>query len=481
MSLEQNLDNLFERIAQVRKEPNHLKLYIQDEALQDIYNYLLTPSVKEEILEQLRDAQATGKPVTYRIQKSSQTCARTLNILQDINGELVLIVETKSKLANGEKREASDFDELKGAHKKGIPCWRIDCYPPVKWINLRAISTSKRKQKNMINEAVRSQEIALNAVMDGMHNPINYYLLGQVRVKDGVCQQSIYSPMAPKTLQGLLEEKLVLSKREQDRIAHDILLGIYSMHRMGYIHQDIKPANTLLELDIHNGQYRAKIADFGATCLKATPIRPSATLCFESPEISQFYYFSDKNNKKDSVYYDYFHCQANSEKSAGRIMGLQRDRPSKEVLSDYAHPDPANDIWSIGITLYLVYGQDQPDYIAKMLMPREERCSIQEAMSSFQQLPFPLAMPLEVHPPVAIESARAIDLMDVEPCPASNIFKLGKRKIENLGEKQKEEDNQPYLPAYRENAKRTKHPEKSCLQPVRKIIKLLNRFPKITF
>jgi serine/threonine protein kinase len=61
-----------------------------------------------------------------------------------------------------------------------------------------------------------------------------------------------------------------------------IVLGLRYVHKCGFIHQDLKPSNVLI-----NGRYRALIADFGTareTSVDLTPDGMSGTVQYAAPE-----------------------------------------------------------------------------------------------------------------------------------------------------------------------------------------------------
>lgn len=424
MVLQQSLKSLFKKIAYNRAKPNLIRLYIEDTALQGVYAYLLKDEVKNKIQQAFKNAQASGKPLTYRIEKSNQTCARTLTILQDLNGDLIPILETKSKLAYGKKREKGAFAHLEGGNKNGKSCWRIDCYPPVKWINQLPIKRTKLKAHEIVEEALLSQKIAQAAMGQQEHTPVNYSLLGPSWRKGKAYQQSAYSPMAETSLRTLLKEKWVLSDKDKNRIAQDILLGVQAMHKIGMIHQDIKPGNILITPSKEG--YRAKLTDFGITKSNKNAVIALATIGYESPEISQFHYYDDSAQG----FHKYFHTGKKPNKSLGRQLALET-LPTKEDCAAFAHPHKANDIWAIGQTLKELYGETNT-LIQKMLAPkREDRMTIEESLAYFQP-----ASPIEPKP----------------------LDKINKKQV--------------YLPAYRFNKKEhnTTKEEQGCFMRIRKTV-----------
>ncbi|HRE32610.1 MAG TPA: hypothetical protein PLD88_11600, partial [Candidatus Berkiella sp.] len=59
----------------------------------------------------------------YYLDKAQSSLSRNLSVLRNNKGEYKLIVETKSKLANGQKQK---LPLVEGGYKKGKPAWRVD-------------------------------------------------------------------------------------------------------------------------------------------------------------------------------------------------------------------------------------------------------------------------------------------------------------------------------------------------------------------
>ena len=71
-------------------------------------------------------------------------------------------------------------------------------------------------------------------------------------------------------------------------IAKQILEAVDFIHKMGFIHCDIKPENILLKININknNSDISVKITDFGSACLKNNPFyRVVQSLFYRAPEV----------------------------------------------------------------------------------------------------------------------------------------------------------------------------------------------------
>jgi len=110
-----------------------------------------------------------------------------------------------------------------------------------------------------------------------------------------------------------IPDLIVMPEEALRPLARDILRGLAAIHKMGVFHRDIKPENILVALDKY-GIFSAKISDFGL----AKPINESTfsqvgTLSYMAPEMYEF-----------------------SSETGGAVY------------------DARCDIWSLGVTLYIM-------------------------------------------------------------------------------------------------------------------------------
>ncbi|KAI7868916.1 kinase-like domain-containing protein [Spinellus fusiger] len=81
------------------------------------------------------------------------------------------------------------------------------------------------------------------------------------------------------------KENLVLNEEEAKFYLAETILAVDSLHRLGYVHRDIKPQNILID---HHGH--VKLADFGSCipidhCTKIPPTASVGTCDYVSPEV----------------------------------------------------------------------------------------------------------------------------------------------------------------------------------------------------
>uniref|UniRef100_A0A9I9CF78 Protein kinase domain-containing protein n=1 Tax=Cucumis melo TaxID=3656 RepID=A0A9I9CF78_CUCME len=76
------------------------------------------------------------------------------------------------------------------------------------------------------------------------------------------CLGSELEYAAGGTLTDLIEQRKKLSENEVKEYLKMILKGLSCIHRKGFVHADLKPAN-ILAFPQNNGKMKLKIADFG--------------------------------------------------------------------------------------------------------------------------------------------------------------------------------------------------------------------------
>jgi len=92
-----------------------------------------------------------------------------------------------------------------------------------------------------------------------------------------------------KSIRTIYKEKTyTLTFHEKVKIAQDLMQGLSSIHRKGYIHRDLHSANCLINVDVKGDarEVKAAIADFGRTekMSHCRHIIPAIVLRYRSPE-----------------------------------------------------------------------------------------------------------------------------------------------------------------------------------------------------
>jgi len=341
-------------IAKTRPLSEELSKVLSRAAFIEIINYFLI-NQDEELSAQLNDDEKKknqahlDKIVTlkrgeaYRLAKESSGLPRTVNILCGVDGELQLIVETKSKLADDTKQQLLI---KKGAYKTGKPAWRIDS-EEAQLFNLVTRPEGESDIKNVRAEVDISRKMVSTEVAE--------YQLGVLfhDKRTGKAKISVYAVMAEANLEDVLSSKIYpLSQNQKDSLILDLVKGVKTFHDKGYVHQDLKPNNALVYGNATEG-YHLKLIDFGLTQKQGDSTKePLATATHVSPEIA--YYFSAPNSSQ----YSYF-----SASNCGDTLGYQlykakenaklfpEDGSKRGALSD---PDTANDMWALGIVIFQI-------------------------------------------------------------------------------------------------------------------------------
>lgn len=360
--------------------PPALNQLISKEAMIDIYQYMLNHPYA---VAQLTRGEG------FRISKEFSTLTRTLNIVRDPNGNYMLMLETKRKLADGRK----DVMRMIGQGTFGTvkPAWRIDCLEAEEWVN--KVSTGESAQEADYEALFSQKLINSHELGQDKADTLNVTLLGELFTSKDVVKRSQYSKRAIGDLRQVLNNpNIVLSAEDKARITKNILEGISLMHAQGKVHQDIKLPNVFIYRDDRG--YYAKIADFGISYDPQSPLRkPSlASGGYESPEIVL------ANEAPDAAYHNYYHKSAFiAQNSYGyKINRNNKARvPTSAEALKFREPHSANDMWAIGILLFelnyghfpkIGYSQDelkiQNDPLLRGLLAakREDRISCEDAI-----------------------------------------------------------------------------------------------------
>lgn len=364
--------------------PPELAKLIKKEELLDAYQYMF----EKTIVLNIRNGQS------FQLKKEDTGLARTLNVVRKPNGEFLLMFETKLKLKSNKKDRSRTLGE--GTFGKVKPCWRIDSIPPEEWANKvsKAIPSDPETVYNANFEALCSQNLVENLEENKKSQSINVTLLGEFYLSDEDIKVTQYSKRAYCDLyQGI--QKIPFEKEDKNRIIKDILEQTALMHDQSKVHQDIKTNNILLYLD-RNG-FSAKLADFGISYDSRDPyagyIYACSSITYESPEISLAYEASD------SPYHNSFHRNSLRDESLGYHINMHNPNrdPNSKQAKKYRSPDPANDMWALGIVFFqLEYGYT-PTFSKKDLakikadpllngllqVNRENRFTVHQALECF--------------------------------------------------------------------------------------------------
>ncbi|MCS5707512.1 protein kinase [Candidatus Berkiella cookevillensis] len=353
---------------------------ISKSAMLDIYQYMLN---NPYVVAQLTRGEG------FRISKEFSTLIRTLNIVRDPNGDYMLMLETKRKLADGSKDGTRMIG--KGTFGTVKPAWRIDCFAPEEWVN--KVSKGESAQEADYEALFSQKLINSHELGQDKADTLNVTLLGELFTSKDVVKRSQYSKRAIGDLKQVIDNpNIILSPADKTRITQNILEGIALMHAQGKVHQDIKLPNVFIYRDERG--YYAKIADFGISYDPQSPLhKPSlASGGYESPEIVL------ANEAPDAAYHGYYHESAFiAQHSYGYKINrnnMNRAPTSAEALN-FREPHPANDMWALGILLFelnhghlprLGYSQDelkiQNDPLLRGLLAikREDRISCVDAI-----------------------------------------------------------------------------------------------------
>ncbi|MGE3318891.1 MAG: protein kinase [Candidatus Berkiella sp.] len=325
-------------------------------AREKIFDYFLAdtdPSVAAhfsgtqllKIRREMANIAALKPGEAYRLDKKITGLPRTLNVLRGDDGQFMLIVETKSKLANESKQK---LPHIGGTTKTGKPAWRIDA-GEVEYFNLVA---KVRDQHDIIE---LSQEVELSKKMASPE--VQQNVLGAKFTNKGQEKISVYSVKADDSLETIVRNGTTkgLSIEEQDSLILELLKGTKIFHDQNYVHQDLKPGNILVYKDAVSG-YHLKLTDFGLVRKNGYNEAALGTAGYQSPEIS--YYHSDPL-VHNHAYFNSVHgvhsLAHNIYKNNPHIYPA--DGSGRAAIKK---PDLSNDMWSIGVIAFEIRYGRQP-------------------------------------------------------------------------------------------------------------------------
>lgn len=337
--------------AKNRTHSTALLKLISPSDLDKMYDYVLEDT-------QIKNIAALKPGGAYRYDKHNTQLPRTCNVLCSKKNEYKLILETKSKLANGAKQS---LPVIAGSYKSGKPAWRIDQTTDIEYFNL--VSTLK----NLTELDDIKKEVKISQMFDSER--INEYDMGVLFNKKGAHKISLYSEKAKMSLADLLSSGIVLSTSQKNQLIEDLQQAVALFHQNNIAHQDIKPGNILV-IEPTPGHYRLKLTDFGqSTSHRDLKESASATYGYQSPEIACYH------ASHQSSYYDYFNNYL-AKNALGYQIYSKNSAEMNRNRVQYKDPHISNDLWAQGIVSYeILYGKkpsisDLPKIQAHPLLSR---------------------------------------------------------------------------------------------------------------
>lgn len=339
-----DFDDFLARLASVKYRPSGPQLdpLITKEDLVKIYDYFLAGKDRN-VLAQIAALQPTQ---AYRIAKNPPLIPRTLNILRSPEGEFKLMVETKSKLADGTKK---NLEKGQGAVKTGKPVWRVDS-GEIEHYNLVAkVGTTTQGLDFAKLEELR-EEVGISQMINAPE--VNYTEIGAAYIgKSGDHKVSVYSLKANENLfQFIYSSRFqYLSQQQKNKWIEDLLKGLSRFHSQDLVHQDLKPPNILVYGNKTEG-FSLKITDLGLTKREGDLYSTAlSTEGYQSPEIATYY--ADPRTGPKTHLYSYFNTP-HSQHTFGVQVARTLPPKSDPELFSLAYANRANDMWALGIIIY---------------------------------------------------------------------------------------------------------------------------------
>jgi ankyrin repeat protein len=354
LRIKANLDKLNSSHA----VPSTLAGLIAADKLRAIYNKIFFDST---IQQQLRETLGKGKPL--RLSKEFTGLARTVNVIFDPEtGDMCLLLETKSKRVGEEannkpRKDKKNTPKFSGTSKTAKPAYRIDSEEPIKYANavfyatqefgLQELTTESSVSKNVVKDSATETFLNLTEAGAKIRKKGKRSTKNSANNQPYRFKQSVYSKWASGgDLNHFIREMgAVLTLKQKNSLAAQLLIAVQAMHKKVKIHQDIK-TNNILVFEDAPGNYRLELADFGASFDSKKPLTnrlANASRTYESPEISA-------SHRKDSPHHEYYY-QADIP-SYGRDVAATKDL---KALANYKNPNEANDMWAVGVVLHELY------------------------------------------------------------------------------------------------------------------------------
>jgi len=342
----EDVSAFFERLEKAKARP-----------LSVSWRKLITLSDRNKIIDYClnqKEAIAALRPgEARRFDKKKKGLPRTVNILCAHDGKLKLMVEFKSKVADGTKLKKP---RVGGTFKTGKMAGQLDAEKEVEYFNLVSIIQSEDDRFFL------KKEVELTQAMKS--GKIDLLELGKEFTKtdkDGVSitKRSVYSIKANSDLFGMLRKnQYMLSQSQKNIMILDLLEGLKVIHDKGFVHQDIKSDNILVYGDSKKG-YRLKIADLGLAMKEgALTIDSVSSAGYQSPEMACYY------AKPETFHHEFFQKEK-SQASLGHRYSCMKEASAFQVLEG-GKPSKANDMWSLGLVCCgILYGK-QPVKIEEM-------------------------------------------------------------------------------------------------------------------
>jgi len=354
---------------------------------------------------------------------------RSISVLRTHQDRFRLIVETKSKLADFNKRGVKvKPDRYRGGYKIGKDAWDISEETPRPVISFREIwehdnATTALKQKKRTDSFKKEIDISNKLSPEnfvhvhhagffykGSHNEESHRRHLRVIVDKGECD-------LPSFLFRAHSGKIKVSSYQKEKMIYALLQGAKELHDENIVSQDINWDNAILFDEL-----KLKMIDLGVAYIKGKYNNAlSGKILSFSPEMHWHFINVGKNSHSKITRDMCLDIKIIESKYFKSLASFFNDKfkdkaPFVDDNADVTIPDKANDIWTLGLVILEIelekairtFSKNHPgykfrkdsaepsdallDYISKhpllkhMLQARrEDRKGIDELIEIFQQ------------------------------------------------------------------------------------------------
>ena len=235
----------------------------------------------------------------------------------------------------------------------------------------RVIKKINKNLKQSVSSKLKKKYIIQKNILDFLrhNNPDKSNLFSQI-YEITPANQSIMKDLGDKNLNWFLKHRFGDLSNDFDNVVQQLFDGVVIMIKSGIFHRDIKPDNIMVRYDNKTGSFQLTFIDFVDALSKNEAVKSKKFLYFGTPMFMPLELLKRNENK------DWKHSNP------------------KMPWFEYA----TNDLWSLGIVLYLLIFNKFPCEMFNELYPNDKISSLLKLYEKLDKDPklynslFPSAM-----------------------------------------------------------------------------------------